>query len=416
MDQRFRRDIVWNLVPVALLGVVGLGLNFAIGAWWGAAALGVFNQVTPALFVLAVLGAGGLQFAVLRATAAEPGSRLGAVVVGALVPSVVLACAATALFVALRHPIADLLDSPPVASGIAWAAPGLFCFAINKVLLGVVNGLRRMRAFAVYTSLRYTLIAAGLGIAKVHGATAEQLPGIWSFAEGVLLLVLLGELIATVPVMRCAGWRQEAREHLSYGARSVVATALFEINAKLDVWMLGIALSDRDVGVYSLASALAEGVLQLAVVVQNNVNPVVARSLSAGDTAEVARLVGRTRRWFVPGLAGICAVSAAVFPTAVPWLIGDPVFRAGALPFAVLVGGIALASPYLAFAQLLLMASRPGWHTVYMALVVALNFVAALVLIPSLGALGAAVATAASIVWSAALLRFMAHAKTGVVL
>ena len=36
-----------------------------------------------------------------------------------------------------------------------WAAPGLFCFAINKVLFGVVNGLRRMRAFAIYTSLRY---------------------------------------------------------------------------------------------------------------------------------------------------------------------------------------------------------------------------------------------------------------------
>ncbi len=81
MDSRLRRDVIWNLVPVALLGIVGLGLNFAIGNQWGAAALGVFNQVTTAFFVVSVLGAGGLQYSVLRAVAeaAEDRDRVAAV-------------------------------------------------------------------------------------------------------------------------------------------------------------------------------------------------------------------------------------------------------------------------------------------------------------------------------------------------
>jgi len=168
-SERLRRDVAWNLVPVVLLAGVGLGLNFVIGGWWDEAALGSFNLVTTALFVFAVIGAGGMQYAVLRGVAVDPDNRdhVAATVVGALVPNVVLAAATTGAFVALHGPIGDWLDSPAVAHGMLWATPGLFCFSVNKTLLGVVNGLRRMRAFAIYTSLRYVLLAAGVVAAAV---------------------------------------------------------------------------------------------------------------------------------------------------------------------------------------------------------------------------------------------------------
>jgi O-antigen/teichoic acid export membrane protein len=272
MDRRLRRDVVWNLVPVALLAVIGLGLNFAIAAWWGADALATFNLVATAMFVAAVLGAFGLQYAVLRAVAEAPDdrARVGAVVFGALVPNVVLAALATAGFVALRGAVARLHGSDDVGAGMMWAAPGLFCFAINKVLLGVVNGLRRMRAFAIYTSLRYVMILVGLVVARVEHFSAAQLPVIWSLAEGTLLVVLIGELAATVSLRRRDGWHRWAREHVMFGARGVTATLAFEANSKLDIWMLGASgIAKSVVGVYSLAAALNEGAQQLGIVVQN---------------------------------------------------------------------------------------------------------------------------------------------------
>lgn len=418
-DARLRRDVAWNLVPVALLGAVGLGLQFAIGRWWSAAALGVFNQVTTAFFVLAVLGAGGLQYAVLKAIAEAPEdrARVAAIVVGALVPNVVLAAAATALFVAVRAPVADLLDSAAVARGMTWAAPGLFCFAINKVLLsGVVNGQRRMRAFAVYTSLRYVLIAVGLIGAWQADVAGDHLAAIWTFAEGALLVVLCVEVVATVPLARCAGWTTWTRAHLGFGARGVLATLAYEINTKLDVWMLGIALDDREVGYYSLAAALNEGVAQLAVAVQNNVNPVIARALAAGDTSAVVALVRRTRRWFVPSLAAICALAAVSFPVVVPWLVGDRQFATASVPFAILMAGVVVASPYQPFNQILLMAGRPGWHTLMLAAVVAVGFAANRALIPSYAATGAALATSIMAVTIAVLVRALARARVGVTL
>src|SRR5690606_33737439 len=136
--------------------------------------------------------------------------------VGALVPTLVLAVAAAAGFVLLAPSIGRLLDSEDVATGMRWAAPGLFCFALNKVLLGVVNGLRRMRAFAVYSSLRYLLIAGGLALAAVLDASAGELPLLWTFAEGALLVILVIELVATVRLRQCSGWSHWIGRHVDY--------------------------------------------------------------------------------------------------------------------------------------------------------------------------------------------------------
>ncbi len=417
MDTRLRRDVLWNLVPVVLLAAVGLGLNFLIAKWWGAAALGVFNLVTIALFAFAVIGACGLQFSVLRSVAEAPEdrARVAAVALGALAPGLVFATAATGLFLLCRGPISALHGSAEVAEGMLWAAPGLFCFALNKILFGICNGMRRMRAFAIYTSLRYVLIATGLVICRVADIRTDHLPVIWTFAEGTLLLILIGELLATVSLTRGAGWWRWSRTHLDYGLRGVGATLVQEINSKLDVWMLGAAGIGKDlIGVYSLASALNEGAAQLPTVVQNNLNPMIARSLGEAQVGAVEDLVRRTRRWFVPVMASACVLGALAFPVVVPWMIGDATFAAGTAPFAIMMAGLALASPYLPFNQILLMANKPGWYTVFIVLVAATNFVANALLIPYWGTSGAASATALAVIMSALLVRRLARSRVGV--
>lgn len=410
-----RRDVAWNLVPVLLLAVIGLALNFAIAGHWGAEALGVFNLVTTAMFSAAVLGAGGLQFAVLKSVAEAPEDedRVAAVVVGALIPTVVLSALATLLFIALRMPLAALVKSPYVPAGILWVAPGLFAFAINKTLLGVVNGLRRMRAFAIYTSLRYLLIGAGLAYALATDLAAERLPVIWTISECGLLLVLVFELLATVSLRRGRGWLAWARTHLHYGARSVLSTLVWEINSKLDIWVVGIVMPAHELGIYSLASVVYEGALQLPVVVQNNVNPLMAKHIAAGELIEVEGIVQRSRRWFVPAMIGACALGAALYPFVIPWLTGKPEFGDGALAFAILMGGIALSSAYLPFNQTLLMAGQPGWHSFYIVTMVAIAASALAILTPRYGIDGAAVGTAIGLVGSAVLLRQMVRARVG---
>jgi O-antigen/teichoic acid export membrane protein len=190
----------------------------------------------------------------------------------------------------------------------------------------------------------------------------------------------------------------------------VLATLAYEINTKLDIWMLGaLGIEKGMIGVYGIAAALNEGATQLSVVLQNNLNPMMARELAEDRPKAVAELARRTRRWFVPGFAIACAAGALAFPQVIPRLMHDATLDAGTIPFAILMAGLVLASPYLPFAQVLLMANRPGWHTGFVVTVMSINFVADLVLIPKYGLMGAAIATATAVVCSAILLRILAR-------
>ena len=115
----------------------------------------------------------------------------------------------------------------------------------------------------------------------------------------------------------------------------------------------------------------------------------------------------------MPAIVGCCALGAVAYPFVIPWLIGDASFAAGAVPFAILMGGVALASPWLPFTQVLLMAARPGWHTVYVVTVVLVAFIANMQLIPALGLVGAALATAIGLVVSMSLMRILARWRAG---
>jgi O-antigen/teichoic acid export membrane protein len=222
-------------------------------------------------------------------------------------------------------------------------------------------------------------------------------------------------LPATVPNPRARGGWRRPRAHLGYGSRGLTATIAYEINTKLDVWMLGAAgFSTAQVGIYALAAALNDGATQLAVVVQNNVNPLIAKSIADRKPDDVDALVRRTRKWFVPALAGACALGALAYPYVIPMLVGDSTFASGARPFAILMAGLALASPWLPFGQVMLMANRPGWHTVLMLLVVAVNFVANVALIPLLGLDGAAASTSIAVIAGAWFVRRLARGRIGI--
>ncbi len=415
-DKRLRSGVTWNVASLAVLGFAGIALNVLIGRHFGAAALGVFNQVMGAYILFSMAAAGGINYSLLGAVAEAPADRprVAGAVVGALLPTILLAAAVTAAFFASGNWVADVLDSPGVAKGMRDAAPGLFFFALNKQLLAVVNGMQRMRAFAIYQALRYVLILVGFVILWSASCSGDELSLVWTIAEGTLFVVLAVEVGLQV------SWRQAvdvvnwSRVHLIFGSRSVLSAMLLELNAKIDIWMLGLWLGDASVGVYSLAANLAEGFYQLIVVLQNNFNPVLASLSARGSSAELHALIAKARRWIVPSFAGLALVSAALYPWTLPLLAEGPEFADSWLPFAILVGSIGALAAWLPFGSLLLMAKRPAWNSLLMALVVGVNVGANALLIPRFGIVGAALGTAIAFAAFCLLLKVLARRLLGV--
>lgn len=431
----FREGVVWNVASLAVLGVSGILLNVLIGRCYDEAALGVFNQALAAYVFFSQVAVGGINASVLRAIAEDvtDAKRVASIVVGAYVPTLAIAIPTTLLFFLARHPIARWLESPATAEGIAAATPGLLFFALNKVGMAIANGRQRMRAFAIYTSLRYALILVALAgfvwldAAREHG---NELAFVFSFSEGVLFLALIGEV---VPVIRAGGvpppreMAEWAAHHLGYGVKSAASGVLLELNARVDVLMIGHFMADRFVGIYTAAAMIAEGVYQLLVVLQNLYNPILAREIAAKRFDALLATVKKGRRLTYAALAVVGVVAVIVYPYAIEVLFapgaakaaadgaavaGDPGFAASWTPFCWLMLGIVLCSGYVPFAQTLLMANRPGWHTVYMVLTVTFNVIGNWFLIPIWGLAGAAISTANAMFLSVFVLKALVRAKT----
>ena len=419
---RFQRDVLWNLGSLAVLGASGIALNALIGWIFGAGTLGVFNQVVAAYIFFSQAAVGGLDRSVLRAVAEAPEdrARIARLVLGALLPTLALSALATALFWWARPHVAFLLESPGVAVGMAWAAPGLFFFAVNKVLLAATNGLRRMRAFAVLNALRYVLILAGLLVAIALDFDSNRLGFVFSFAECILFVPLALEVGLALGELRADGLLAWSRTHLWFGLKSAFSGMLLELNARVDVLMAGYFLDDARVGIYSFAAILAEGVFQLLVVLQNNYNPLIARALAGGAARagaareEFRAMVRRGRLTTYLMMLAACGLAVLGYPLYL-LLVGDsPGFEQSWRPFGVLMAGMWLASGYMPFAQTLLMGGRPFWHTLMMVGIVGINVYCNALLIPLLGIVGAALGTAISLCSSAVLLRGMVDRHVGV--
>ncbi|MFM7298536.1 MAG: lipopolysaccharide biosynthesis protein, partial [Planctomycetota bacterium] len=142
-------------------------------------------------------------------------------------------------------------------------------------------------------------------------------------------------------------------------------------------------------------------------------NPILAKHISAGKLRELETLVHKGRRVTYALFASVALVAFGGFPILLQ-VLERPEFAAGWIPFGLLLAGMLFASGYMPFAQTLLMANKPGWHTLMISSVVLVNVFGNAALIPVLGLEGAAAATALCLVCATIVLRDMVTRLVGV--
>lgn len=406
---KFGRDVFWNYVSFAVLGVSGIIINILIGRLYGAEILGVFNQVYALYVLFSQFSVGAIHLSVLKHVSqfAEDRETCNSVISSAVVLTILVATAVCVVVLVLRHRIGVLLGSQGVAIGLGYALPGLFFFSLNKVLLSVLNGFRRMKAYAFSQALRYVLLVILLGIGIAKGAPGVVLPAIFSGAELILLVWLVVCTWRSFSFVSPLRWGRWAVRHAVFAGKAVTGGVLTETNTRVDVLMLGYFSTDRVVGIYSFAAVLVEGIAQLPIVIRINVNPVLARLAGKKQLDELKDVIRRGVRIFYPamGLVGVAAV--LIYPVLIRLFIHKVVFMAGWPVFCILMTGLVLASGYMPFNMLLVQAGYPGFYTWLVGLTVLSNIILNAMLIPLVGMYGAAIATGMAFVLSVTFLKFL---------
>ncbi len=412
---KFSNDLIWNAGAFALAAGFGVLVNLLIIRWYDAAALGVFNLVYAVYILLSQLAVGGVHLAVQAFVPRDltAGRNTDVQVSASMLLATLTSLSVIALAWLGRDLPARWFDSPSVGHAFPLVIPGLLFFSWNKVLLSYHNGARRMRLFALFQLLRFVLLFGSVLALCLSDAPAHELAMTLFWTEAALFIVLLPVTLRFWRPFRSVGLLAALGENFRFGNRALAGNLLLDVNTRVDVLLLGVFLNEVQVGLFSFAATVAEGVMQLPVLFRNNINPVLARAWHKGGAPLLGTVMQRNRRAFFRLLAPVVLATVPLFAAAL-WLLDvqeEPVLVWAV--YAILALGIALTSGYQPFLMLFNQLGRPGTQTVFITAYFLSNVLLNLALIPLFGIVGAATATTVSLLAMVVVLRTMAARTFG---
>ncbi len=400
----------------AVMGASGVILNILIVVEYGAETLGVFNQVYAVYILVSHCGAFGLYASVLKHISehSENRSLSSEIIISALFLGLIATSLVSVFYYIGAPMVGNFLGSPMVAKGLIFSSVGLWCFAINKILLAFLNGKRLMKAFALFTAFRYLMLPLSLAGLIVLGLPGYAAPIVFSVAESALLIILVifsFRFFSFASINRCGTW---FKMHLFFGGKSLIGGTISDVNTRVDILMLGAFLDDKTVGIYSLAAMLAEGFDQISNIFRVNYNPLLTKLVVENRLEELHSMIRMfLRRWF-PFVLPISLLSVLIFPLFIKIITVDPEFLAGWSVFAILIAGLVIRSGYAVFWELPSQSGHPGYQTALIALVAFSNIVLNYFLIPPFGMWGAATATAFSFILGILYLKIIIRKLLGI--
>ncbi|EWT01753.1 hypothetical protein N865_07660 [Intrasporangium oryzae NRRL B-24470] len=308
-----------------------------------------------------------------------------------------------------------------LAAGTALGTAAWFVLlpAIHAILFPTTTTLVMVLAgLSVATQLPVAVGKSSLqGLDDLKGSNvvtaAEEVAFLPAFAIGYLLglrgpLLLVVTLIAADVLVAAGAWlrlghrvhargmrflgrpdRPLARRVVTFGLLGQVGGLVGLLNLRLDFLVLGSMAGPGPLGVYAVASKFAELVKLPALAVTWVTYPRVARQGAAGASRDVARQLP----WLLGlGLAVAAALALAASPL-LPALYGQE-FAAAVTPAVIIVAGLVVSPAGGLASGFLLGTRRPGTNSAVLAVGLVVTIVLDLLLIPSQGVVGAAVASA----------------------
>jgi O-antigen/teichoic acid export membrane protein len=369
---------------------------------------GLLVAVVPIARELGPTGRGTVAFITVTAIIAATLARLGVTEATtvfcarrpaqrpALLSNVLLSVSVAALVAALvvcgTLELVPQLRPPGIGDAeLAVLAGAMFASGLADAGYMFVLGCSRFRLHALVTATAAWLYAGTMWLLMVTGEiTVVHATLIWVVTQAAKAAVLL---IASV---RAEGLgrpdRRLLRESLAFGVRAWIGTLSSAFNERLDQILVALLASEAVLGIYATAVNAFDVVLYLAAAAATAMVPLVAR---ADPALRTGRVLAAFRAVALVTVIGI-ALAAAIAPELIRLVFG-PGFRSSAAPFLWLLPGALGFAALAIFSSALVGSSAPGRSSVGPLVSLVLGIALDFVLVPPLGASGAAIAASAGL-------------------
>jgi O-antigen/teichoic acid export membrane protein len=270
---------------------------------------------------------------------------------------------------------------------VAGATAGAIALAAMAFLQGCSRFVAYSRVLAAgpwaYAVLVGALLA-GPGLSVGRAVTA------WVAAQAVAAVVLVAAALHGVGFGRPDA--RLMRESIGFGLRAWLGGLAHLLNARVDQVLLGLLASQAALGTYAVAVNGSEVLFYLPSAVATALLPVVARSDAAAGVERTLRVF---RAVMVVTLAAVL-VAAALGPVLLPLVFGEA-YAGSVEPFLWLLPSAFGFAASAVFSNALLASGAPALSSLGPVVSLAVGVALDLVLMPTLGAVGAAIAASVAL-------------------
>ncbi len=393
---KLKTGIIWNLLSYLFLAGLTLLLYVLITTTYGKSYLGAYNIVMSFYTLSGHLGVWGLQSAAVFFVAQTEGEKTqvskyfsAALVLVFIVSSIV----AVILFCLSDFVGNGLYASEYVALGIKAIGPAIVLFSINKLILGYLNGFHEMIPYGILQTTRYFVIV--LFVIIIIALQKNFTYTMYSFCAAEVVVLLLGSICVQKHVVLRRPERNHIWHNFSFGSRAVFGNILEDFNTRVDLMMLGLLGSDRDVGLYSFISLMIEGLFKLLYIIRSNLNPFFAKISYRNQSDELFFLYKKARRWVGLGMAGGGILLVAAYGLLCNCIL-DAEYRYTIGVLGVIILGMTVMAPFFVCGNICTQAGEPLADSAVTLGTMIVNVTANYFLILRFGLYGAAIATSIS--------------------
>ena len=395
------KDIQWSFISLATASISHLLLRIVLGRELGVSGLGLYTLV----FTIYMFG---MQFAAFGIGAAltkyiaqyndEP-IKIRDFVTSGVIGSIASGFVMAMLLYLLSGIIAtQFFNSPDMADLLKISALCFPFIAMQKAVIGTLNGLKRMKWFAVVNIVQNVSVLV-ITVSLVHWMNMGVMGAVLGFVfptilVGIFSLVFVKDFLTIFPKLIHTVFKELAW----FGFYVVLANSIGLINTQIDSLMIGYFMDETEVGYYAVAIIFMQIITILPQSVQRIVTPSIATYYGKKDFENIRKLI---KNAIIKTFIAIVFISAFIvcFGKFMITSIFTDAFAPAYIPMLVLLIGYSIFAVFVPIGGCL--ASIGKVQILYRigAISAILNVLLNITLIPQFGIVGAAGATSISLIF-----------------
>ena len=395
--RKFAFDVSWVFISQVVTLATGFLLSVILGRFLGAAPFGLYTMTLTIYTIASTVAGIGIPTAIVKYVAEfkENKEKLNIFVSCGVVNSVIFGAIAGTVLFTLSNTLANVFNMPELTGLIEIIAFSLPFFVVNNTLLGLLNGLREMKSYSFRTAIRsalllgFTILFVGIGL----GIKGAVLAVLLSEVGTLFLLIFISRNFFNFVIQ---DYVKTTRELVKFGSQLFLASAIYLVNTRADMLLVGYFLLDKDVGMYAIAVAFASVFQMIPRAISTVTYPMISENYGKKLYQANEILTNKTIKYSLAILSILAILLIFFAKDIISWLL-SPEFLPAVVPLTILVLAMVFSGSLASTGGVFSAAGRPDLAFKINLAKLMPNIGLDILLIPMFGIIGAAIGTAASI-------------------